>query len=224
MCLCARAGRRCRCGGVDGDALRQGIQAERATADGREQWVLSRARVVSVIQARSTVAVAAVSGVMRCFRPLPRQLTCAAVSRWMSSRVNEISSDARSPVWTASVSRAWSRRPVRVVAVGRVEQGLCLDVGEVGDHGVVAAFGGDREHAADVVGVLGVPQRGEGEQGVDRGQAGVAGARRCCLARVRGDRGTRRSFPRLRSVNSKRWQVVPVRALAKASSIRMVSR
>jgi hypothetical protein len=54
-------------------------------------------------------------------------------------------------------------------AVGRVEQGLGFDVGEVGDDGVVGAFGGYREHPGDVGGVFGVTQRGEPEQGVDRG-------------------------------------------------------
>ena len=73
---------------------------------------------VSFVHMRRTPLVPAVNGVMRCFRPLPRQLTWAAAPRWMSLRVNEINSDARRPVWTASQRMAWSRRPVRVARSG----------------------------------------------------------------------------------------------------------
>jgi hypothetical protein len=63
-------------------------------------------------------------------------------------------------------------------AGGRVrggEQGFGFGVGEESDDCLVAAFGGDRQDPGDVSGVLGVAQRGEGEQGADCGEPGVAG-------------------------------------------------
>jgi hypothetical protein len=48
---------------------------------------------------------------------------------------------------------------------------------EEGHERAVEALGRDREHASDVVGVLGVAVRGEAKQRVDRRQPGVAGAR-----------------------------------------------
>ncbi len=60
----------------------------------------------SVSQARRTATVCLVSGVMRCLRPFPRQLTCGPVPRWMSLRFSVVSSDALSPVWMrAAASR-----------------------------------------------------------------------------------------------------------------------
>jgi hypothetical protein len=59
--------------------------------------------------------------------------------------------------------------------VGGVQQRVGLGLGEVGDEGLVVAFGRDRQHPLDDGGILGVVQGGEAEQGVDRGQAGVAG-------------------------------------------------
>ena len=61
-------------------------------------------------------------------------------------------------------------------AVGRGEQHGDLLWLEEGDDRSVGAFGRDREHPLDVVGVLGVTQRQVAKQRVDRGQASVAGA------------------------------------------------
>ncbi|HLG07266.1 MAG TPA: hypothetical protein VI409_01195 [Gaiellaceae bacterium] len=60
--------------------------------------------------------------------------------------------------------------------VGGGEQRVDLGLGEVGDQRAVEAFGRHREHALDDGGVLGVAQRGEAKQGVDRCEPGVAGA------------------------------------------------
>ena len=60
--------------------------------------------------------------------------------------------------------------------VGGGEQGFSFGAGEEGDDRLVAAFGRDRQHPGDVGGVLGMAQRREAEQGVDRGQPGVAAA------------------------------------------------
>jgi len=60
-------------------------------------------------------------------------------------------------------------------SVGGGEQRVDLGFGEVGDQGAVKALGRDREHALDDRGVLGVAQRGEAKQRVDRGQPRVAG-------------------------------------------------
>ena len=53
-------------------------------------WSARRARVVS--------------GVVRSFRPLPTQCTCAPAPRWTASLSRLISSERRKPVWTATSS------------------------------------------------------------------------------------------------------------------------
>jgi hypothetical protein len=62
-------------------------------------------------------------------------------------------------------------------AVGAGKQRLDLGGGEERDDSLVGAFGGDREHALDQAGVLGMPERAVLEERVDRGQADVARAR-----------------------------------------------
>jgi hypothetical protein len=54
---------------------------------------------------RSEAVVPAVSGVTRSLRPLPWQLMCAPVPRCMSPQSRSVSSEARSPVWTANGRR-----------------------------------------------------------------------------------------------------------------------
>ncbi len=93
----------------------------------------------------------------------------------MSPRVRPISSETRSPVWQASSSRAWSRRPSRVARSGAASSASISAAVRKHTTGSVAAFRWDRQHSADLVGVFGCVQRGVAEQGVDRGQAGVAG-------------------------------------------------
>jgi hypothetical protein len=70
-------------------------------------------------------------------------------------------------------------RPVAPTEAGgeirRGEQGVDLRPGEVGDVGTVVALGGDGQDPLYEPGVLGVAEGGEAEQGVDRGQPGVAG-------------------------------------------------
>ena len=60
--------------------------------------------------------------------------------------------------------------------VAAVEQGVDFGFGQVADQRPVEAFGRDRQDPGDARGVFGMGQGGEPEQGVDRGQAGVAGA------------------------------------------------
>jgi len=72
----------------------------------------------SRIQARNTVTVWLVNGVARSFRPLPWHLTCGPMSRCRSAAVSEVSSLTRRPVWTATTSSAWSRRPIQVERSG----------------------------------------------------------------------------------------------------------
>lgn len=64
--------------------------------------------------------------------------------------------------------------PGGLVAGG--EQRVDLGFGEVGDQRPVEAFGWDRQDPRNAGSVFGVCQGGELEQGVDRGEAGVAGA------------------------------------------------
>jgi hypothetical protein len=151
--------RRCRSGNVNGHALSDGVEAERATPVGWEQRILAVADSFGhpVAQHRcrgggergDAVFAALASAADMCggvevdvVAGQRDQLGCAQSGLDRERQEGVVASPAASG------------------PVGRVEQGLCLDVGEVGDHGVVAAFGGDREHPADVVGVLGVTQRG----------------------------------------------------------------
>jgi hypothetical protein len=59
--------------------------------------------------------------------------------------------------------------------VGGGQQRGELVFGEVGDQRLVIPLGRDRQDPLDVGGVLGVAHRGVAEQGVDRGEPGVAG-------------------------------------------------
>ena len=70
---------------------------------------------------------------------------------------------------------SWMHYEGRPVGCG--EQGGDLGFGEVGDDRAVEAFRWDRQDPLDDRGVVGAQQRGVPEQGVDGGQAGVAGPR-----------------------------------------------
>ena len=59
--------------------------------------------------------------------------------------------------------------------VARRGQRIDLVAGEVGDQVALEPLGRDRQHPLDGGGVLGVAQRGPGEQGPDRGEPVVAG-------------------------------------------------
>jgi hypothetical protein len=61
------------------------------------------------------------------------------------------------------------------IQVGGGQHCRDLVLGEVSDQGLVVAFGRDRQDPCDVGGVLGVTECGVAEQGVDRGEPGVAG-------------------------------------------------
>ena len=115
------------------------------------------------------------SGVHRSFRPLPVQRTCAPVPRWTSARVSPVSSETRSPARTAVSRRAWSRRPVQVSRSGAASRASASS--SVSQVTIVLSvrLGRDGQDPCDDGGVLGVAQRGVAEQGVDRGQPGVAG-------------------------------------------------
>ena len=138
----------------------------------------------------------AVSGVIRSLRPLPWQATWRRRRGGHRAQVRPVSSETRRPVWTASSSRAWSRRPVRVDRSGAASSASISASVRKRDDRLVEALGRDRQDPFDVGGVLGVAQRGEAEQGVDRGQPGVAGADAVAALASRGGRGTRRSAAR----------------------------
>lgn len=59
------------------------------------------------------------SGVIRCFRPFPWQLTYAPAARWTSTHRRPISSDARRPVCAARPKSVWSRARSRSTDRGR---------------------------------------------------------------------------------------------------------
>ena len=106
-----------------------------------------------------------------------------------------ISSETRSPVWMASVSIAWSRRPTQ-----RLRSGASISAsdsgGEEGHECVGRIAWAGSQHARDHGGVFGVAQRGVAEQRADRGQPQVAGAGAVGAVVSRGGRGTRRSAAR----------------------------
>jgi hypothetical protein len=79
-------------------------------------------------------------------------------------------------------------------AVRAFQQRLGLLAGQERDQGAVVALLRDRQDTLDGPGVLGVVQRGEPEQGVDRRQPGVAGPRAVApralqVLQERGDQG-----------------------------------
>ena len=150
-------------------------------------------------QSRRTAAVWRVSGVTRFLRPLPWQRTWRRCRGACRARRSPVSSETRSPVWMASVSSAWSRRPIQVLRSGR-PAARDLGRGQVATLGAVAALGRDGQNAADQRGVFGCVQCGEPEQRVDRGQPGVAGAHavaplRLQVGQERPDRAGRRRRP-----------------------------
>ena len=89
-----------------------------------------------------------VSGVALCLRPFPRVCTCAPVPRCTSWQRRLVSSVTRSPVWIASVSSAWSRRPIHRSRSGAARSASTSFGGEVGDDRAVEPFGRDRDHPA----------------------------------------------------------------------------
>ena len=101
-------------GGVVGEAVFDRVAAERCAAAGREQRIGVVTGLVVEPAAECGDGVAGERG-DPVLRPLPWQATWAPTPRWMSVRVSAVSSEIGSPVWTASSSRAWSRRPVQVV-------------------------------------------------------------------------------------------------------------
>ena len=108
--------------------------------------------------------------------PCPGSARALRRPRTTSAQVRPVSSETRSPVWTASTIRAWSRRPVQVDRSQAASRASISVVGEEGDQVAFEPLGRDGQHPLDRRGVLGMVQRGVAEQRVDRGQAGVAGA------------------------------------------------
>ena len=117
----------------------------------------------------------AVSGTARCLRPLPSQRTAAPAPRVMSPQFRPVSSETRRPVWTAS-EHAWPCPVVLPSGSGRVRRaGRRPRRGQEGHDPLVEPLRRDGQDALDEQGVLGVAQRGVGEQRADRGQPDVAG-------------------------------------------------
>jgi hypothetical protein len=91
------------------------------------------------------------------------------------------------------------------------EHGAYLVCGEEGDERAVEALGGDREHALDHVGVLGVPEGGVAEQRVDRRQADVAGAGAVvALALEVIEEGADQPCVEVRELERRRWLAGPL--------------
>ena len=107
-------------GGVLGDQPLEGVAAERRAAAGGEQrrrpgCPAALGEPGAQDRARSGV----VSGVIALFAALAVAADVGAGAEVGRLRgVRPVSSEARSPVWMASSSRAWSRRPVQVARSG----------------------------------------------------------------------------------------------------------
>ena len=160
---------------VLGEAFLDGVAAERPPVRfGNSGWPGSPCRSAS--QARRTVMVTVVSGVIRSLRPLPWQETCGPAA--------EVDVAAGQPGQLGDPQPGLGGEGEhRVVAppgpgglVRGGEQGVDLRFGEPGDEGPVEPLGRDGQDPGDRLGVLGVAQGRVGEHGADRGQAGVAGA------------------------------------------------
>ena len=132
----------------------------------------------SASQTRIAATVCEVSGVIRCLRPLPRQLTCAPAPSCDVAAVQAGQLGGAQPGLGGEQQQRVVATPGPGAAVGGGEQRVDLGFGEERDQRAVAAFGRDRQDALDRVGVLGVAQRAVAKQRADRGQAGVAGAGR----------------------------------------------
>ena len=118
---------------------------------------------------------AGVSGVIRCLRPFPVQVTWAPVPRKASARVRDELGDAKAGLdgerQQGAVAAAGSRGGVR----GGEQRGG-FGLGEVGDELALEPLGRDGSDPLDDGRALEVAQGREAEQCVDRGQPGVAGA------------------------------------------------
>jgi hypothetical protein len=88
-----------------------------------------------------------------------------------------INSDARRPVWAASVSKVWSRRPVQVERSGARKSASSFRFDQEGDEPSVETLAWDSKHALDYGGMLGMSKRCVSEQRTDGGKSSVAGAR-----------------------------------------------
>jgi len=73
-----------------------------------------------------------------------------------------------------STSSAWSRRPSQVPRSGAASSALISFEIEIGDGVALVALGRDRHHPRDRVRVLGMFERSEPVERVDRPKAGVA--------------------------------------------------
>ena len=137
----------------------------------------------SASQTRIAATVCVVSGVIRCLRPLPRQLTCAPTPSCDVAAVQAGQlGDAQAGLGAKQQQRVIAT-PGPGAAVRGGEERVDLGFGGERDQRAVAALGRDRQDALDRVGVLGMAQRAVAKQRADRGQAGVAGAdllRRSC--------------------------------------------
>ena len=92
----------------------------------------------------------------------------------MSRMRRPVSSETRIPVWTASSSRAWSRRPVQRDLSGLASSASVSAAVRKHTRARSARWGRDGENASYQRRVLGVAQRSEAEERAHRGQPGVA--------------------------------------------------
>jgi hypothetical protein len=87
-----------------------------------------------------------------------------------------LSSETRSPVWQQEQGVVAASEPGG--AVGSGQQRVDLDAGQEAHDGAIAASGRDAQHPTDLLSMLRCAQCRVAEQGVDRGQSGVAGGGR----------------------------------------------
>ena len=126
-----------------------------------------------------------------------------------------MSSEMRSPVWTASDEHGVVAPAGPGAAVGCGEQRVDLGVGEPGDRLALVAFGGDGQHALDRGGVFGMAAARRSRTGSGWRRAASCGCGPCCAGRCSRWSKNAAISGASRSAMSSADGVLPVLAVAK---------
>ena len=159
--------------GVFADDQADRVAAERSALAGWEQRVVGLA--VAFVEPCAQELRSRRSGRRACLAAFARDPDVRAGAEVTSQTRRPVSSETRTPVWIMSEQQRVVAAAEPGGAVGRGEERLDLAEVEVGDGVALVALGRDRHHPRDRVGVLGMLERGEPVEGVDRPEPGVAG-------------------------------------------------
>ena len=117
-----------------------------------------------------------VSGVIRCFRPFPWQLTCAPAAEMdigaaKADQFGRPQAGLGGKTEQCVVAPPGPGRPI-----GRGEQGVDFRLGQEGHEPSVEALWRNGKNTLDQSGMLWMPKRRVSEQRADRGKPSIAGA------------------------------------------------